>query len=214
MNKAHESVALKDGVVELFEDVQLDRERLQHLRALAPGNEASETGNGRPAVLSRRRWLTMAASLAAVGTLGLWASRRETYTGHIQMLADEVAYNHLVHGAAAGGKLDASGSTLDVLRPTFASIGFALQDATADTALTDATLLGGRFCSVMTAAAVQLRYTSPRGEVSVCQTRFDPMRHGDVPDLAVARGEPVVLHTRGVRVSLAHRAGVLIAVVA
>ncbi len=209
MNRSHQTVSLKDGIVELFDEVELDRSRLAALRAVA---EPAALNSAAPTQPSRRRWLAIAASLAAVTTLGVWGTRRQPYSDHLLMLADEVAYNHIAHSDDA--TLDALGDSLAALRPTFAKLGFAMVDATADSALTDATLIGGRFCMLMAAPALQLRYTTPRGEVHVCQARFDQLRHAGVPDVAQAGVEPVVLHTRGVRVSLAQRAGVLFAVAA
>ena len=211
MNRSHQAVSLKDGIVELFDEVELDRSGLAALRAVAEPAVLTSTGPTQP---SRRRWLAIAASLAAVTTLGVWGARRQPYSDHLLMLADEVAYNHIAHSGSAGSTLDSLGDSLAALRPTFAKLGFAMVDATGDVALTDATLVGGRFCMLMAAPAVQLRYITPRGEVHVCQARFDPLRHAGVPDVAQAGVEPLVLHTRGVRVSLAQRAGVLFAVAA
>jgi hypothetical protein len=210
MNKSHQSVSLKAGIVELFDEIGLDRTQLDALRAHA---EPAMRNPDAPAQPSRRRWLAVAASLAAVTTLGIWGVRRQPYSDHLQMLADEVAYNHVAH-SGDDSSLDALGDSLASLRPTFAKLGFAMVDATGDPALADATLIGGRFCMLMAAPAVQLRYDTPRGEVHVCQARFDPVRHAGVPDVTLAGVEPVVLHTRGVRVSLAQRAGVLFAVAA
>ena len=175
----------------------------------------------------RRRLLAMAATVVAASGLGLWLSRREAHAEHIVMLAEEVAFTHLTYSAAAGVALDVLGNDIGLLRLRFSAVGFALIDAaaigtaaldaaaintTVDPALKGAELVGGRLCVLTAAPAVQLRYRGVQGEVSVCQTRFHPQRHRDVPDLAAAGAAPTVLHARGVRVSLAHRQGVLFAV--
>jgi len=202
MKNASERVPLKQAVAELFEAEHLDSERLHALRAIG----------GQPAKPERRRWLAAAAAVVAVTGLGLLQNRRETHAQNLLILADEVAYTHLAYSAATGIALDALGDNIAQLRPHFDAIGFALIDASADPALQDATLEGGRACILTAAPAVQLRYRGTQGEISVCQTRFNPLRHQDVPDLAVNGASPIVLHARGVRVSLAHQQGVLFAV--
>lgn len=201
MKHSEEKVPLKQAVAELFETEQLDSERLRALRGMS----------GQPAQPQRRRWLAAAAAVVAVGGLGLLLNRRESHAEHLVMLAEEVAYTHLTYSAAAGIALDARGNSIAALRPHFDGVGFALVDASADAALQGATLEGGRACILTAAPAVQLRYRGAQGEISVCQTRFDPLRHRDIPELTDTATASLVLHARGVRVSLAHQRGVLFA---
>ncbi|MGQ0800168.1 MAG: hypothetical protein ACT4NL_08670 [Pseudomarimonas sp.] len=202
MKQPHENVPLKQAVLELFEGEHLDAEQLRGLRA----------ASGQPASPQRRHWLAAAAAVVAVSGLGLVLTRRGSDAEHLTMLAEEVAYTHLTYSAAAGVALDAVGNTIAVLRPHFDGVGFALIDASGDAALQGAALEGGRACILTAAPAVQLRYRGVLGEISVCQTRFNPLRHRDVPDLAGTAATPIVLHARGVRVSLAHQQGVMFAV--
>jgi len=217
MKSSPSPVSLKVGIAEVFDDVALDAAQLSALHALdatrqTPAAAEALPPASTPSMPARRRWLAMAASLAAVGALGVWMGRRPGSASLAELLADEVAYNHIVHSVPGADQLDIEASTLDALRPTFANIGFALVDPQDDPALADARLLGGRFCRVMAAAAVQLRYRGARGDLSVCQARFDPERHGELPDLVIA-SETLIVTTRGLRVSLGQRAGVLVAVV-
>jgi len=55
-----------------------------------------------------------------------------------------------------------------------------------------------------------LRYRVGTGMVGVCQARFDPARYRGVPDMQVAAA-PVTTMARGLKVSLCHDRGVLMA---
>jgi len=202
MKPNNERIALKQGINELFEDQQLDDERLRLLR-LAAGNA--------PARPARRRWLAAAALVVASVGVGVIGLRRGAGEDNVMTLADEIARNHITYGPGSGEALDAVGSSIAELRPAFVSLGFALLDAPNDPALDGATLLGGRFCTIASADAVQLRYRGPKGDVTVCQARYDARAHRDVPDMAVASA-PAVRHVRGLQVNLCHMQGVLLAV--
>lgn len=201
MSAPDEKIPLRQGIAELFAEDALDPRRLAELRRLA---------SGAPARPDRRRWLGIAAGVVAAAGLGLWALRRADPVENVGRLAEEIAYNHLRYASASGEPLDAEGSSVAELRPTFAGLGFALVEPPPDEVLQGAELLGGRFCTLAMAPAVQLRFRSPRGEVTVCEQRYDAGLHEGVPDLATAA--PAVLHARGVRVSLCHHQGVLLGV--
>lgn len=204
MTNDKEVIPLKRGIGELFEDERLDGERLRLLRSV---------GSAPPARPARRRWLAAAALVLASAGVGVLGLRRGLDDDNLMTLADEIARNHITYGPGSGGALDAVGSSIAELRPAFASLGFALLDAPNDPALGGATLRGGRFCTVASALAVQLRYSGRNGEVTLCQTRYDPRAHRDVPDMAVVSA-PALRHARGLQVSLCHMQGVMLAVTA
>jgi hypothetical protein len=197
MNKRREKIPLKQGVAELFSEQTLNVAQLRQLRAAAD--------QGAPQRPERRRWLSAAAVLVAGTGIGIWATRRGAGDQNLMLMAEEVAYNHLSYRS-----IDVAGTSIAELRPAFASLGFALLDAPSDPVLVGAELVGGRFCSVASVPAVQLRYRVAGGDVTLCQARFDPVRHREAPDMAVAA--PAVVHARGMRVSLCHMQGVLVAV--
>jgi hypothetical protein len=198
MSKPNERIPLRQGIAERFAAVELDAAQLHQLRFAA--------AQDLPQRPERRRWLGAAAVLVAAAGLGLLATRRGPQEDNLALLADEVAANHLAYRT-----VDVAGSSIAALRPAFASLGFALLDAPADPALEGAELLGGRFCSIASVPAVQLRYRAATGDVTLCQARFDPLRHREAPDMAVAAA-PALLHARGMRVSLCHMQGVFLAV--
>ncbi len=200
MSSPKEQIPLKQGIAELFSEHSLDATQLRQLRATAD--------QGLPQQPHRRRWLSAAAVLVAGTGLGIWATRRGPGEQNLMLMADEVAYNHLTYRT-----VDVEGSSIAALRPAFASLGFSLLDAPFDPVLEGAELIGGRFCTVASVPAVQLRYRAAEGDVTLCQARFDPVRHREAPDMAVAAA-PAVLHARGMRVSLCHMQGVFVAVAA
>jgi len=198
MKHPDEKISLRQALVERFADEQLDAAQLRSLRAAA---------GGLPARPDRRRWLGAAAVVVASAGLGFLASGRTLRGDGLALLADEVARNHLAYTAA---DLDVAGESIALLRPAFAALGFSLLDPPDDPALHGAILLGGRHCSLAGVPAVQLHYRTAAGEVTVCQARFDAKRHRGAPDMRVAAA-PAQLHARGLRVSLCHMQGVLLA---
>jgi hypothetical protein len=213
MKRSDEKIPLRQGIIELYADEQLEPERLRLLRQAAEPTAAPTAAPSRP---DRRRFLAAAAAVVASAGLGFWALRRESAEANLARLADEIAHNHSAYAEGRGMRLDAEADSIAALRPAFASLGFSLMEAPDDPALAGASLRGGRFCTVGGVSAVQLRYRSAdpaRGEVTVCQARFDPQRHRGVPDMALAAA-PAELHARGLRVSLCHAQGVLMAVTA
>lgn len=76
--------------------------------------------------------------------------------------------------------------------------------------LFDAELIGGRHCSIASVPAVMLRYRVGADVIGICQARFDPARHRGVPDMQVAAA-PATAMARGLKVSLCHDRGVLMA---
>jgi hypothetical protein len=199
MSNSREKIPLKQGVAELFCDQSLTTAQLRQLRAAAD--------QGLPQQPERRRWLGAAAVLVAGAGLGVWAVRRTPGEQNLMLMAEEIAYNHLSYRI-----MDVAGASIAELRPAFAPLGFALLDAPSDPALEGGELIGGRFCSVASVPAVQLRYRTAGGDVTMCQARFDPVRHRQTPDMAVSA--PAMVHARGMRVSLCHMQGVLLAIAA
>lgn len=200
---------LRDALREQFRGEQLDVAQLQALKALqtvAPQAEREARGAA-PALPARRRFFAVAASVAAAATVGYWGLfglRAFRDTSNIDALADEIAFNHLFEKP-----LDVSANSLDTLREAFAGVGFMLQEAPFELP-PGAELIGGRHCSIASVPAVMLRYRVGTGMVGVCQARFDPARHRGVPDMQVAAA-PVTTMARGLKVSLCHDRGVLMA---
>lgn len=200
---------LREALRAQFQEERLDAAQLDALRArlMAATPPPTQNAGARPAQPERRRFFAVAASVAAAATVGYWGLfglRAFQDTSNLQALADEIAYNHLFDKP-----LDFASDSLPALREAFAGVGFMLQDVPFQ--LPDgAVLIGGRHCSIASVPAVMLRYRLGADEVGVCQARFDPARHRGVPDLSLA-GTPATAMSRGLKVSLCHDRGVLMA---
>jgi anti-sigma factor RsiW len=218
-------IPLRQAIRERFDGEQLTPEQLAELRGLlaspalpqaepAPAvigtgpTQAVPGGAGRLPNPGRRRLFAVAASVAATATVGYWGLfglRAFRNTSNLQALADEIAFNHLYDRP-----LDVTSGSLDTLREAFAGIGFLLQ-APPMPLPAGAELIGGRHCSIASVPAVMLRYRTPNGVLGFCQARFDPARHRGVPDMRVAAA-PAEQMARGLKVSLCHDRGVLMAI--
>lgn len=205
---------LREALREQFVEQRLDTAQLDALRARLDAAAPSASGVG-PArshapAPERRRFLALAASVTAAGAVGYWglfglSAFRDT--SNLQTLADEIAYNHLYDKP-----LDVASASLSELREAFAGVGFLLQEIPFELPA-GAQLIGARHCSIASVPAVMLRYRVGADIVGVCQARFDPARHRGVPDMRVAAA-PATAMARGLKVSLCHDRGVLMAMAA
>jgi hypothetical protein len=191
-----EPTPLREALQRQSEMHNLSPEQLKALRSLQREDA--------PVDIGRRRWLQgglAAGALAATASGFLW--HRARLGDPLQVLADEIAFNHL-----QPKPLDALGNTLDALRPAFEPLGFRLAD---DPRLQQikGQLRGGRYCSVASVPAALLRYEHAGGHTTVYQARFHAQRHRGVPDIAAPDFE--VCHARGVRVCLWQSQGLLFA---
>ncbi|MFY8134428.1 MAG: hypothetical protein ACOVKS_05465 [Aquimonas sp.] len=200
---------LREALREQFQEQRLDSAQLDALRARLDAAAASTAVMG-PAPVpqpERRRFLALAASVTAAGAVGYWGLFGLTAfrnTSNLQTLADEIAYNHLYDKP-----LDVASASLGELREAFAGVGFLLQEVPFELPA-GAELFGARHCSIASVPAVMLRYRVGTDVVGVCQARFDPARHRGVPDMQVAAA-PATAMARGLKVSLCHDRGVLMA---
>lgn len=209
-----ESKPLREALRAQFQQERLNTEQLGALRTLMnaaasdPSPERTATAiDAVPAQPGRRRLFAVAASVAAAATVGYWGLfglRAFRDTSNIDVLADEIAYNHLFDKP-----LDVSSNSLDTLREAFAGVGFMLQEIPFELPY-GAELIGGRHCSIASVPAVMLRYRIGESVIGICQARFDPARHRGVPDMRVASA-PVTAMARGLKISLCHDRGVLMA---
>lgn len=209
--KPSENMPLREQLRAKFEQERLEAAQLDALRARlsappAPGPQTAPADQG-PAQPGRRRFFATAASVAAAATVGYWGLfgvRAFRDTSNLQTLADEIAYNHLYEKP-----LDVASASMAELREAFAGVGFLLQE-TPFALPPGAELIGGRHCSIASVPAVMLRYRVGADVVGICQARFDPARHRGVPDMQLAAA-PATVMARGLKVSLCHDRGVLMA---
>lgn len=202
---------LRDALRERFQEQRLDAVQLEALRARLDAAVASPAHGGPASPLTqppaRRRFLALAASVTAAGAVGYWGLfglKAFRDTSNLQTLADEIAFNHLYEKP-----LDVVSASMVELRDAFAGVGFLLQEAPFQLPAA-AELIGGRHCSIASVPAVMLRYRVGADVIGICQARFDPARHRGVPDMQVAAA-PATAMARGLKVSLCHDRGVLMA---
>lgn len=192
---------LKYALRDHYGAAELDSRQLRELRDLL---------HPRPPADSRRNLLlAVAATLVlALGGMLTWHRLSQPSMSLPLRIAEEVALNHL-----ALKPLDVQDDNLASLRPAFSRLDFSLIDSPR-LAQQSWTLQGGRYCSVQSVPAAQLRYRdSADRPVTVYQAPYEPRRHGALP--VRERGEPPMsLHVRGVEVTLWVERGLLMATAA
>lgn len=74
---------------------------------------------------------------------------------------------------------------------------------------TQATMLGGRYCSIQSLTAAQLRYQDSQGKhLTLYQVGFDSQRFGDIPNVDIGES-PHIHYLDGLKVSLWTEKGLL-----
>lgn len=194
------SAPLKQVLREHFERESLSPTQLGQLQTLL---------GVAPPQPSRRRVLRYVAGLAVAALVlvmvGIWRLLPVSFDDPRLRVADEIALNHL-----AGKPLDIVSADLGVLRPHFARLEFALIGS-AEVVRQSWQLDGGRYCSVQTIPAAQLRYRRSDGAaVTVYQAPYRPALHGELAELSTGE-PPYVAEVRGVVVHLWVERGLLLA---
>lgn len=188
----------KQAIRNHMEAEHLSADQLSELRRLLEKRDEPH----RP----RRKWMAMIAASFFIGIAipPIWHMSRDT-SDLVLRVAEEIALNHLKQKP-----LDVAGERIAALRPAFSELGFALRDS-AHFENTPWRLTGGRYCSVQTVPAAQLRYREADGEpVTVYQAPYQPDLHGPLPKLD--RGDaPVRFLVRGVEVEIWIEGGLLLA---
>ena len=200
---------LREAVLAEVEKPHLDPAQLGELTAMQQA-VLSET------VSTRRHPLKVPGLAAACAMLVLcvsllWLGYAPTGNDPARDIALEVAGNHLKLKP-----LDVASSSMGDMRRFFTQLDFSPVSPSwgAGTAgFGEASLLGGRYCSISGVTAAQLRY-GDEGETTrtLFQVTYDPELHGPIP--AIERGEsPRQLAVKGLRVSLWREKGLLMALV-
>jgi len=189
---------LKQALREHYRNAKLDPDQVRKLRAIRQRRLA-------PGTVYRRSLLLATALIVSLGVLLLWHDLSRPTMPLPQRIAEEIALNHL-----ALKPLDVQDEELVNLRPAFSRLDISLIDSPL-IARPNWVLKGGRYCSVQSVPAAQLRYRDDSGRtVTVYQAPYEPQRHGLLPGRE--RGEPPLrIHTRGVEVDLWTEQGLLMA---
>lgn len=210
---------IKDCIVSTFSSVELHPDQLAKLRALERVNNdhdvISETPvSGRSAtqahvvieaqpLLPRWSWLVSVWAVLFTAVV-MWNNFSDSKAQRsYQSIAEEVVNSHLKLKPLDVINMDfkqVSGffSKVDFL--PIQSIGFPSEGKM---------LMGGRYCSIQSVSAAQLRFNTEHGVATLYQAPFNVARHYHAPD--ILQGEPpVILLERGLKVSIWKEKGLLL----
>jgi hypothetical protein len=196
---------LKPAVRDHFEQHTLSTERLERLEALmavnAPG-QASRRRRAAPLV----GWSAIIAIAVLLAVIVLFPPGQFEDIPMTERIALEVAHNHIKLKP-----LDVETGSMDGIRRYFTDLEFVPAESSL-LASADLELLGGRYCSVQSVPAAQLRVTSPGSNSlqTLYQTEYRKDIFGPLPVLE--NGEaPVTVNVKGITVRIWVEKGLLFA---
>lgn len=184
--------SLKTASQDYFDNQKLTDAQFNALEALVSAQTQSQPVK----TISRRRIFTAAASLCGIAIMLSWFFLPSAQAPMSYKIATEAAKNHIylkpLEVQSANFKtvsgyfelLDFSPVTSTV----FDSFGYAMK--------------GGRYCSIQTVTAAQLRYLDNKGNpITLFEVGYDPDRFGELP--SIERGQQPIEHTvKGLAVKL------------
>ena len=169
---------LKEASKQYFENQQLSVNQLSDLEQLM---QQATTNNQVSATQGSKRWLnrTLVSSAAMVMLAILVALLYPSAKGDLSLtIAKEVAKNHI--------KL----KPLEITSDDFARVSGYFTELDFSPAPSDhfaqlgMDMLGGRYCSIQSVTAAQLRYQDDQGKlVTLYEVGYDPSKFGDIPIL-------------------------------
>jgi hypothetical protein len=191
---------LKKSAQQYYEQQKLDNAQLEALQALC----AEPADSPAPAKKPYRYYLSAAASIVFLFAMALfiWDYRLETDEDRVMAVVNEVIKEHLEQ------------DPLEIKRPNFPDLKKYFVDLDFSPFPTDripginAVLEGGRYCSIQSVKAAQLRYQSEKKSITLYQVPYTPKLHGKIPDIN-RQGKMLVRHHRGFEVQLWVEKGIL-----
>lgn len=185
---------LRDALKDFLEQDSLTDQDIQQLQGLSKDQHFQTKSK-----TARSTKLTTLLSLAAIFFVVVAVGF--TYKMHTndlvqQRLAHEVFTNHLKIRS-----LDIETHSLQELRGFFERLDFS-PFFSGDVRTADLKLLGGRYCTLQGAVALQLRLLSPDGEViTYYQALYEKERFGKLPNISVG-DKPNVILEKGIEMSI------------
>ena len=195
---------LKQAVRDHFEQHTLSTDRLEHLESLLRVNEPQPTARRhitRPLIT----WSVAAiAVVLVVATLFPPGSR--DYIPMTERIALEVARNHIKLKP-----LDVETDNMEGIRGYFTDLEFVPVESSL-LASADLELVGGRYCSIQSVPAAQLRITVPYSNrlQTLYQTEYRKDVFGPLPVLENGHA-PVTVNVKGITVRIWVEKGLLFA---
>lgn len=194
---------LKDSVKQHYAQQRLDDEQLAVLEgmfetkkiAVAPVSKGNQGG-----VKALFGIGALAASLVLVVAMLLLTYLPEKQSARVVAIATEVAEEHLKQNP-----LEVSSHDFTVVQNYFQKLDFL---PSAPGYLGDTQhVLGGRYCSIQTVPAAQIRYKSGQ-KTTLYQVAYDVQQFGEMPD--VGKGEqPITQTVKGVSVKIWVEQGIM-----
>lgn len=184
---------LKKATQDYYQQFELDKEQLAEFDQLIQSDS-------RPAPPHRSKpswWLTAAASLVLLASVAFIMLSYQTEFNEARILAivEEVSKEHLEQDP-----LEITGQQFASVSGYFDKLDFALSP-TMQIPSSMAVLQGGRYCSIQSVKAAQLRYGTGGNAITLYQVPYDKRLHGAIPDIN-REGKMLVRHSRGIEVKL------------
>ena len=180
----------KDAMQEHINKNELSNKQLQKLQALQQGNVKIHRGNRKPLFV-------MAASISLLFIIAILTTQINFQQNHlVAQIADEVAKNHLKLKP-----LEIRSAQITDVQNYFDKLDFLPISSLQFKQRNQASLAGGRYCSVKGSTAAQLRYQQKDGEfVTLYQTNYSEVFSG-LTDSAEGM-KPIITYARGVEVTI------------
>ena len=197
--------SLQQTVRDHFEQHSLSTEQFKRLEALLDVN-APIPASRRHLVQPLIGWLAATAIAALLAIIVLFPPGLVEDIPMTERIALEVARNHIKLKP-----LDVKTNSMDGIRRYFTDLEFVPAENSL-LANADLKLLGGRYCSIQSAPAAQLRITSPDGNhlQTLYQTEYRKDIFGTLPVLE--NGDtPVTVNVKGITVRIWVEKGLLFA---
>jgi len=195
---------LKQAIRHHFEQRVLSTEQLERLEALMSVNAPGPAG--RPIAKSWIGWPAAAAIAALLAVIMLLAPGPVDEIPMTDRIAMEVARNHIKLKP-----LDVETDNMDGIRRYFTDLEFAPVKSQL-LASSNLELLGGRYCSIQSVPAAQLRVSAPdkHGLKTLYQSEYRKEVFGPLPVLENG-GVPVEVNVKGITVRIWVEKGLLFA---
>lgn len=221
---------LKQALKAHYQQTKLDEEQLAGLKHLQRSYQPEETADSPPPAVEekgKKRALSLAATLLAVLLIGFISGHllskyhyqkqlavieqqviddKPVYNTNqlIRDIAEEITFNH-----RKLKPLEIQTQHFEELVKYFSMLDF--RPYPSHHFKPEGTLIGGRYCSIGTLSAVQIRYQNEANEVSTLyQTAYSPENFKGLPD--IEQGEqPVIQYLNGYKVTLWIEMGIVMA---
>lgn len=207
--------SLKHAIQDKLETITLDEKQLNQLAEMQSSQQSIVKTSKAKNDNKPRFWLgTALAALVISMSLFTYFSIQPSSSEMIQRIANEVAQNHLKMKpmevkTANMSELQHYFTKLDFLPQPSQQLSQQLAQQLSHNSENEIQLAGGRYCSIQSSTAAQLRYKNKQGAyVTLFETPYDPKLFKQIPNLDKGE-EPITTYSRGIKVKLWVERGLL-----